>query len=103
MYDITKDKCRPKLDAYLSCVESKKDGLKEGDECLKEAEQYKSCRKAEKKEILEKSIADQAAEILKKQQLEAKKALQEVEHQAEGVLAEARQKWQDRDKSDKKK
>ena len=102
VYDATKDKCRPKLDAYLNCVELKKDGLKEGDECLKEAQLYKNCRKEEKKEIMEKSIADQAAEILKKQQQEAKKAFKEVEQEAEAVLTEARQKWQDRDKSGKK-
>lgn len=27
------------------CVEGKKDGLREGDECVDEAEMYKNCRK----------------------------------------------------------
>jgi hypothetical protein len=112
-YDPSKDKCRPKLDLYLNCVKAKKDGLKEGDECLNEAQLYKFCRKEEKREILEKSLRDTAAEIFKNSQDEAhraiekadqavkinrevaEKAIKDVGHEAEAALAEAKRLAED--------
>ncbi len=49
-YNASIDPCANFLDAYLLCVESKKDGLKEGDECSEEKERYKVCRKETKAE-----------------------------------------------------
>lgn len=47
-YNKSVDPCSLYLDAYLLCVESKKDGLKEGDECSTEKDRYKLCRKESK-------------------------------------------------------
>jgi len=47
-YDSNRDPCRIQLKAYLDCVESKKTGLKEGDECKIESSAYKQCRKQHK-------------------------------------------------------
>ena len=49
VYDHKKDPCSSRLERYLHCVESKKYGLKEGDECQSESEAYKECRRQQKK------------------------------------------------------
>lgn len=43
------DPCEKDMEAYLKCVESQKDGLSDGNECLKEADRYKACRGLTKK------------------------------------------------------
>lgn len=91
-YDPSKDLCHPHLQTYLKCVEGKREGLKEGDECLAEAQSYKTCRKEERREILEKSLREQAEDILKKKQLTAETVLKDIEHQAELVLSDAKKK-----------
>ena len=48
-YDKLQDPCNTRLEAYLVCVEAKKNGLREGDECLEESEAYKACRAEQKK------------------------------------------------------
>lgn len=35
--------CEKEMNAYLKCVESKKNGM-QGDECMKETDSYKLCR-----------------------------------------------------------
>ena len=49
VYDISTDPCSVHLDAYLACVEKKKDGLREGDECAEQSNTYKLCRLEQKK------------------------------------------------------
>jgi hypothetical protein len=45
---LNKDPCKPDLDTYLKCVQSKTNGLTEGDDCTAEAIVYKNCRAANK-------------------------------------------------------
>jgi hypothetical protein len=47
-YDPSLDPCSTHLDLYLACVDSKKDGLREGEECGEESEAYKLCRSQQK-------------------------------------------------------
>ena len=49
VYDQKKDPCSTHLESYLLCVEGKKNGLKEGDECHSESEAYKACRRLHRK------------------------------------------------------
>ena len=62
-YDPTKDKCHSLLLNYVNCVEGKKNGLKEGDECLRESQLYKKCRADEKREIIAQAQADMKAKL----------------------------------------
>ena len=48
VYNQKNDPCSAHLESYLCCVESKKDGLKEGDECTTESNAYKKCRKEQR-------------------------------------------------------
>lgn len=48
-YDKHSDPCNTRLEAYLACVEGKKGGLRDGDECEEESKAYKLCRAEEKK------------------------------------------------------
>ena len=48
-YDKSADPCSIYLDTYLACVEKKKGGLREGDECEEQNKDYKLCRFNQKK------------------------------------------------------
>eukprot|EP00981_Chlorochromonas_danica_P012495 scaffold5082_cov195-Ochromonas_danica.AAC.6 len=55
------DPCEKDMEGYLKCVESQKDGLSDGNECLKEAERYKACRALSKKtSTTAKTVASEA-------------------------------------------
>ena len=55
-YDSKSDPCESAMQAYLTCVESHKNGLTEGDDCSDEGIKYKECRKQFNKEKDNKSI-----------------------------------------------
>ena len=57
------DPCSPFMDKYLLCVASKKEGLREGDECGSEGVSYKVCRVSELKKKKEKTSPPKSSKI----------------------------------------
>ena len=62
-YDPKKDQCFALLNSYVECVEGKRRGLREGDECLEEGAAYKVCRKKEKQTIIERARRESASSL----------------------------------------